>query len=840
MSKEVTIKHTYKLKRGKEEALVALNPMILDGEPIVAFMEDGSVNMKVGDGVHTYNELDWIKGDDTPTVPFINLGHIELETFEQEIDNLPFDNCVGVVSVFGYNTMCYFEQWSTHANDKRQLRKYSNDKGFEERYMLQVGPSDYVWSSWSPITIDIIDTGNHFDSTKLDDVLNQLGSNQVIDLGEFTSTSALSSYDWKDGELYRFYLQAPLYNGDLSGLYVAYCTYVEEVNEGYTNSWFRLNMYNYTLGTSLMCDLRHGNSIYLISPLVAYGERGIYVDTSTYVSQQLNSLYSTINYDIHNITPIHNLSELSQFIHEELLPERSWHIVDFQGDLSQTCGGGYCVCTYTDGQDIINYFNLSSGKISEINLGTTKEKVLFDPNTLQRDITLRICDGLKPYDIQPTFPGYGLYEYLYARFVDASYITDYQNIPISSYVNISNGIFTYEGNYIPAGIYRVEGEFEYSYSAHYGYYISLTNIKSNISYQGYINLYNKPTSFVDDNFKLDFTNLTVTSVPDYKITDENNPFYNKSISEALSELDETDIIDLGTISSPSAFAGATDYTQHKWYRFNWSYNGTPVPHLCYCMSSASGYVLHGINLVNSSNVIVYTATGQMDTNTTTYIKLNGAAYKTSRDNAIKLTSEQTYTNKQSIDALSSTVDEVSSKVDELNVFKPVNSKDELATYLSEEYNKHSGTKPVYIEFTDKFFSSFGSNKKYGKCIGIIFPEVNGTSYKFHDVETAAQGYYITYQGNFESVSRPLAIYVCIRGADVRTALRATPIAILDIHTPNTEGTYLVKFNEDTNETKGISLSGDTRIELSNISSGDISRCIYNLDGSTFGSGWGAI
>lgn len=57
-----TVKHTYKLKRGREDAVNRNNPLLLAGEPIVVFCNDGKTRLKIGDGKHYYDELGWIGG----------------------------------------------------------------------------------------------------------------------------------------------------------------------------------------------------------------------------------------------------------------------------------------------------------------------------------------------------------------------------------------------------------------------------------------------------------------------------------------------------------------------------------------------------------------------------------------------------------------------------------------------------------------------------------------------------------------------------------------------------------------------------------------------------------
>lgn len=65
--KSTVVNHTYKLKRGKEEAVNRANPLLLAGEPIVVYCNDGFTRLKIGDGVHYYNELSFI-GEDSSAV----------------------------------------------------------------------------------------------------------------------------------------------------------------------------------------------------------------------------------------------------------------------------------------------------------------------------------------------------------------------------------------------------------------------------------------------------------------------------------------------------------------------------------------------------------------------------------------------------------------------------------------------------------------------------------------------------------------------------------------------------------------------------------------------------
>lgn len=53
----------FQLKGGNEDSLLRNNPLLKRREPIVVFCNDGTTKMKIGDGVHTYRELDWLKID---------------------------------------------------------------------------------------------------------------------------------------------------------------------------------------------------------------------------------------------------------------------------------------------------------------------------------------------------------------------------------------------------------------------------------------------------------------------------------------------------------------------------------------------------------------------------------------------------------------------------------------------------------------------------------------------------------------------------------------------------------------------------------------------------------
>lgn len=59
-----SISHKFKLKRGQQEAIERVNPVLDAGEPIAVFCSDGKTRLKIGDGITPYIDLNFI-GDDS-------------------------------------------------------------------------------------------------------------------------------------------------------------------------------------------------------------------------------------------------------------------------------------------------------------------------------------------------------------------------------------------------------------------------------------------------------------------------------------------------------------------------------------------------------------------------------------------------------------------------------------------------------------------------------------------------------------------------------------------------------------------------------------------------------
>ena len=77
---EQLLEHVYRLKGGEEEAVTRNNPFLERREPIVVYCRDGITRMKIGDGVHRYDELDWVKIDADREV------HKEIEVYKSHFD----------------------------------------------------------------------------------------------------------------------------------------------------------------------------------------------------------------------------------------------------------------------------------------------------------------------------------------------------------------------------------------------------------------------------------------------------------------------------------------------------------------------------------------------------------------------------------------------------------------------------------------------------------------------------------------------------------------------------------------------------------------------------------
>lgn len=98
--------HTYKLKRGTEDLCSEYNPVLLRGEPIVIYCNDGCTRLKIGDGVTALLDLPFVTSepieiDDVPTIDSKNLVTSdgvakELTSIKSIINN---DKSIGVRDV---------------------------------------------------------------------------------------------------------------------------------------------------------------------------------------------------------------------------------------------------------------------------------------------------------------------------------------------------------------------------------------------------------------------------------------------------------------------------------------------------------------------------------------------------------------------------------------------------------------------------------------------------------------------------------------------------------------------------------------------------------------------
>ena len=72
------IDHIYHLKGGDQSVLEVVNPQLDRREPIVVYCKDGKTRLKIGDGIHRYNDLKFI------TIELdINGTDINIESIEE-------------------------------------------------------------------------------------------------------------------------------------------------------------------------------------------------------------------------------------------------------------------------------------------------------------------------------------------------------------------------------------------------------------------------------------------------------------------------------------------------------------------------------------------------------------------------------------------------------------------------------------------------------------------------------------------------------------------------------------------------------------------------------------
>lgn len=81
---EIIINHTYQLKGGTQEAVEINNPLLARREPVVVFCDDGTTRIKIGDGVHHYNELEWVGDSKTKADKVKNAVEGNLAALDRE------------------------------------------------------------------------------------------------------------------------------------------------------------------------------------------------------------------------------------------------------------------------------------------------------------------------------------------------------------------------------------------------------------------------------------------------------------------------------------------------------------------------------------------------------------------------------------------------------------------------------------------------------------------------------------------------------------------------------------------------------------------------------------
>lgn len=102
MSTQV-INHTYKLKRGQEDAVNRANPFLEAGEPIVVYCNDGKTRLKIGDGKQLYDKLEFIGGTEQREVLTFNT-HFDFPYPPQDKEQYAIYKAMNEAKLWQWNT----------------------------------------------------------------------------------------------------------------------------------------------------------------------------------------------------------------------------------------------------------------------------------------------------------------------------------------------------------------------------------------------------------------------------------------------------------------------------------------------------------------------------------------------------------------------------------------------------------------------------------------------------------------------------------------------------------------------------------------------------------------
>lgn len=87
---EQIIEHLYRLKGGEQDAVERNNPLLERREPIVVYCKDGITRLKIGDGKHRYNDLEWVGGnftlDDNTPIEGLDAIYATLSKLNQDLN----------------------------------------------------------------------------------------------------------------------------------------------------------------------------------------------------------------------------------------------------------------------------------------------------------------------------------------------------------------------------------------------------------------------------------------------------------------------------------------------------------------------------------------------------------------------------------------------------------------------------------------------------------------------------------------------------------------------------------------------------------------------------------
>ena len=131
MTNTTIIEHVYQLKGGEQVAVEYENPLLERREPIVVYCKDGITRMKIGDGVHRYNELSWLGGESTD-----NNDGDEVLDFKTSVD---FPNVGEAHKIYKAESEAKLYQWNSDKLTYEPLNVVDTEIDITDIYCISGG-----------------------------------------------------------------------------------------------------------------------------------------------------------------------------------------------------------------------------------------------------------------------------------------------------------------------------------------------------------------------------------------------------------------------------------------------------------------------------------------------------------------------------------------------------------------------------------------------------------------------------------------------------------------------------------------------------------------------------